>query len=78
MLITANKSFWADLLGVGNFYYKLAIQIIEVGITSRHINGGLIDMNDLLERLQHKRTEVSASPSAGRDIAAFVVASYHK
>jgi len=25
----ANKGFWAEMLGVGDFYYELAVQIIE-------------------------------------------------
>lgn len=28
--LASNKGFWAELLGVGDFYYELGVQIIEV------------------------------------------------
>lgn len=36
----ASKGFWASKLGVGDFYYELAVQIIEVCLSTSHINGG--------------------------------------
>lgn len=27
--LSANKGFWSEMLGVGDFYYELAVQIIE-------------------------------------------------
>ena len=29
--VLAGKGFWAEKLGVGDFYYELGVQIIEVG-----------------------------------------------
>lgn len=43
------------MLGVGDFYYEIAVQVIELCIQTRSINGGLMDMNDVLERLRKKR-----------------------
>ena len=37
--ISAGKGFWATL-GVGDFYYELAIQIVEVCMATNHRNGG--------------------------------------
>ena len=51
----ANKGFWAQLLGVGDFYYELAVQAIEVCIATRSTNGGLIVLEELLTRLKAKR-----------------------
>jgi hypothetical protein len=28
--LASNKGFWAEMLGVGDFYYELGVQIIEV------------------------------------------------
>lgn len=28
--VSAGKGFWAEKLGVGDFYYELAVQIVEV------------------------------------------------
>uniref|UniRef100_A0A6B2LF47 Vacuolar-sorting protein SNF8 n=1 Tax=Arcella intermedia TaxID=1963864 RepID=A0A6B2LF47_9EUKA len=53
--LISSKGFWAQLLGVGDFYYELGIQIIEICMNTREINGGLIDMQILLQILQNKR-----------------------
>jgi len=37
---TASKGFWSEMLGVGDFYYELGIQIIEVCLATSHRNGG--------------------------------------
>jgi hypothetical protein len=31
----ASKGFWAKLLGVGDFYYELSVQIIEVCLKTK-------------------------------------------
>ncbi len=42
--LASNKGFWADVLGVGNFYFELGVQIVDVCMSTRSANGGLIDM----------------------------------
>ena len=37
---TASKGFWSKMLGFGDFYYELGIQIIEVCLATSHRNGG--------------------------------------
>lgn len=37
---TASKGFWAEMLGVGDFYYELGVQIIEICLATSHRNGG--------------------------------------
>ncbi len=37
---TASKGFWAEMLGVGDFYYELGVQIVEVCLATSHRNGG--------------------------------------
>ncbi|OLY81791.1 Vacuolar-sorting protein SNF8 [Smittium mucronatum] len=37
--------------GVGDFYCELGIQIVDICISTRVINGGLIDIQDLRSRL---------------------------
>lgn len=56
--LASKKGFWSELLDVGDFYYELAVQIIEVGILTRPKNGGLIGMSDLLRLLDKKRSAV--------------------
>ncbi|GLE04795.1 hypothetical protein PINS_up013774 [Pythium insidiosum] len=53
--LASKKGFWSELLDVGDFYYELAVQIIEIGILTRPKNGGLIGMSDLLRFLDKRR-----------------------
>ncbi|KAI8643483.1 EAP30/Vps36 family-domain-containing protein [Parasitella parasitica] len=57
--LASNKGFWADLLGVGDFYYELGIQIIEACIVSRINDGGLTDLNEIMRRVQLMRGSIS-------------------
>ena len=38
--LTAGKGFWSEMLGVGDFYYELGVQVIEVCMATNHRNGG--------------------------------------
>ena len=38
--VPASKGFWSEMLGVGNFYYELGVQVIEVCMAANHRNGG--------------------------------------
>ena len=40
VFISASKGFWAEMLGVGDFYYELGIQIVEVCMATSKRNGG--------------------------------------
>lgn len=53
--LVSSKGFWGQLLGVGDFYYELGVQIVEICIQTRPINGGLMDIDDALVALRKKR-----------------------
>src|SRR5262245_7368670 len=53
--IAANKGFWSEFLGVGNFYYELSIQVADVCLRTRERNGGLIPLDELTRYLQAMR-----------------------
>lgn len=57
------------MLGVGDFYYELAVQVIEVCIQTRPVNGGLINLEALLATLRRKR---------GKDAQAIVTSDVEK
>ncbi|KAE8734900.1 Vacuolar protein sorting-associated protein 22-like protein 1 [Hibiscus syriacus] len=38
--LASNKGFWAELLGIGDFYYELGVQIVEICLATRPLNGG--------------------------------------
>lgn len=44
---SAGKGFWSEMLGVGDFYYELGVQIIEVCLALKHRNGGELNLNVL-------------------------------
>ncbi|KAF0924378.1 hypothetical protein E2562_010054 [Oryza meyeriana var. granulata] len=53
--LASNKGAWAELLGIGDFYYELGVQIVDICIATRSTNGGLIDLLDLRKLLCQKR-----------------------
>ncbi|KAK3265517.1 Vacuolar protein sorting-associated protein SNF8 [Cymbomonas tetramitiformis] len=53
--LASNKGLWAELLGIGDFYYELAVQIAEACLTTRELNGGLMDIRDVLSAVQRRR-----------------------
>ncbi|KAG5175153.1 EAP30/Vps36 family-domain-containing protein [Tribonema minus] len=61
--LASNKGFWAEVLGVGDFYYELAVQITEVCIATRETNGGLMALQELLQRLRARRSKKSPAIS---------------
>jgi len=65
--LASNKGFWAEMLGVGDFFYELGVQIIEVCYRTRAVNGGLIEINELCTHLQNMRGK-AAEPIITDDI----------
>jgi ESCRT-II complex subunit VPS22 len=55
--LTSNKGFWADILGVGDFYFELGIVITQICLQTRSINGGIISLPNLLERVKTHRNK---------------------
>lgn len=49
--LASGKGFWSEMLGVGDFYYELGVQIIEVCMATNHRNGGIMSLEELLFRL---------------------------
>ncbi|XP_077981508.1 vacuolar-sorting protein SNF8-like [Glandiceps talaboti] len=53
--LASGKGFWSEMLGVGDFYYELGVQTIEVCLATQHRNGGLLYLNELLQRVKTTR-----------------------
>jgi ESCRT-II complex subunit VPS22 len=49
--LASGKGFWSEMLGVGDFYYELGVQIIEVCLALKHRNGGLITLEELHQQV---------------------------
>lgn len=52
--LASNKGAWA-VLGIGDFYYELGVQIIEACWATRAHNGGLMELGALLRFVQKRR-----------------------
>jgi len=49
--LASGKGFWSEKLGIGDFYYELAVQVVEVCMASAHRTGGLMELGDIRRRL---------------------------
>jgi len=50
---TSNQpTFWSELLGVSDFYFELAVRVVELCYRTRNENGGLIAVNDVRDVLR--------------------------
>lgn len=47
--------FWAELLGLGDWQYELGVQIVDVCVSTRERNGGLIQMSELVRLVSKLR-----------------------
>jgi len=57
--LQSSANFWTKLLGVGDFYYELAVQAIVVCMSTSHRNGGLIDIHELHWRVLQSRNSAA-------------------
>ncbi|KAK9842946.1 hypothetical protein WJX74_004716 [Apatococcus lobatus] len=65
--LASNKGVWAQLLGFGDFYYELGVQIVEACLATRAYNGGLMDLPALRRYVQRRRGSL-ADPISEDDI----------
>lgn len=56
--LASNKGFWS-VLNLGDFYYELNVQIVEVCLATSEKNGGLISLNELRAKLLKSRGRFS-------------------
>eukprot|EP00171_Calliarthron_tuberculosum_P006850 IDg6850t1 len=54
--LTSRKGLWAELLGVGDYYYELAVRAIEACVATRPLNGGVIALDELVRHLRKRRS----------------------
>jgi ESCRT-II complex subunit VPS22 len=55
--LVSPKGFWAKTLGVGlgNFYYELAVKLPEVCYATRNRNGGIMPVSEVCDILNRKK-----------------------
>jgi hypothetical protein len=52
--LASQKGFWSEMFGVGDFYYKLGVSIVDVCLSTRGTNGGIMPIEDLLARVEER------------------------
>jgi ESCRT-II complex subunit VPS22 len=54
--LASSKGFWSDLLGVGDFYFDLGVKIIEITVQTRSLNGGIMSVDEVMDKLQQNNS----------------------
>lgn len=52
--LACHKGFWSQMLGLGDFYFELGVQIMDICIKERPSNGGIMKMEEVLKALRSK------------------------
>jgi ESCRT-II complex subunit VPS22 len=66
--LQSSNSFWSKLLGVGDFYYELGVQLIEICMVSASSTGGLMRLGELTARVKAARTVAGRSSGTSVDV----------
>ncbi|GKY97890.1 hypothetical protein MPSEU_000747000 [Mayamaea pseudoterrestris] len=59
--LSAKKGFWAGLLGMGDYYHELAVQVAEVCLASKSRNGGIMSLTQVQTLLSKRTTKLGRS-----------------
>ncbi|KAL4440286.1 hypothetical protein ABPG75_003287 [Micractinium tetrahymenae] len=65
--LSSNKGTWNKLLGFGDFYYELGVQVVEACITARPFTGGLMELG-LVHKYVQRRRGAAADPVSEDDL----------
>ncbi|KAI3850371.1 hypothetical protein MKX03_000839, partial [Papaver bracteatum] len=55
--LASNKGLCAELLGFGDLYYEIGVQIVDICLDTRSLNGGLINLQELCTPLCYVTVE---------------------
>lgn len=61
--LASSKGFWAEILGVGDYYYELGVSITSICMQSRSSNGGIISVAEVLEKIRSSGAKSRSSVS---------------
>lgn len=54
--------WWTEVLGLGEWQYELAVQVVDVCVSTKEGNGGMIAMPDLISRVERLRNGGKPNP----------------
>ncbi|CEM37835.1 unnamed protein product [Vitrella brassicaformis CCMP3155] len=53
--LISSRGFWSRLLGVGNFYSELGVQVLTICMATRPQNGGILELSECCHRVRRLR-----------------------
>lgn len=56
--LASSRGFWAETLGVGDFYYELAVRVVEYCMANRTKLGGLIQLSVIARYLKAEPQDI--------------------
>ena len=56
--LASKKSFWNQMLGMGDFYHELAVKVAEVCLAHRSTNGGIMSLSEVQSILQKRKSRL--------------------
>jgi ESCRT-II complex subunit VPS22 len=59
--LASSKGFWSELLGVGDFYYEIIVQIYEICAAYENRTGGLLYLDFVVAKLNRLRSTTQNS-----------------
>lgn len=65
--LASGKGFWS-VLGMGDFYYELSVQVVEVCMAHANQCGGLMELDELRQRLMNARASAQKETISNEDI----------
>ncbi len=65
--LSSKKGFWEGVLGIGEFYYELAVKVAEVCLASRTRNGGIMSVAEVQSILRKRGTKFRFSQEDGKN-----------
>lgn len=61
--LASSKGFWSDMLGMGNFYFELGVKIVQISVSTRASNGGVMKVEELLQCIKANGSNIKSNDS---------------
>jgi len=55
--LASGRGFWSEVLGVGDLYYELGVQVVELCLASQRLTGGMLPLEECVSRLNARRAK---------------------
>lgn len=65
--LSSSKGVWS-VLGMGDFYFELSIQIVEICLASAESTGGMMELTEVKERLSKSRRQKKQQEITTEDV----------